>query len=117
MRGLDPSARLALDEQGRVVTGGVQRTLHMAHRLGALVTVLFLTALATRALRAHGRLRGTGISILMLVLLQAALGTSSVIAGLPLLLVTAHNAVAALLLLAVVNLNHLLTPGGRPDRS
>jgi cytochrome c oxidase assembly protein subunit 15 len=42
--------------------------------------------------------------------LQIVLGLAGVAAGLPLLLVTAHNAGAALLLLAVVNLNHRLTP-------
>jgi cytochrome c oxidase assembly protein subunit 15 len=116
-RGLDLSGRLAVDERGRVVTGGVQQTLHMAHRLGALVTVPYLSVLAVSALRGAKRLRTTGIAILALVLLQAALGVSGVIAGLPLPLVTAHNATAALLLLAVVNLNHLLTPGGAPRRS
>jgi heme A synthase len=41
--------------------------------------------------------------------LQIVLGLTGVVTGLPLLLVTAHNAGAALLL-AVVNLNHWVTP-------
>jgi len=110
MQGLDLFGRLGVDEQGRIITGDVQMTLHMAHRLGAVVTVVYLAWLAVRAFRLDSRLRSTSISLLVFLLIQAGLGMAAVLAGLPLLLVTAHNAVAALLLLAVVNLNHLLTP-------
>ena len=48
--------------------------------------------------------------MLFFLMLQILLGISAVAFSLPLGLVTAHNAVAALLLLSVVNLNHLLTP-------
>jgi cytochrome c oxidase assembly protein subunit 15 len=109
-QGFDPTARLAIDEDGRVVTGPVQKTLHMVHRLGAVVTFLFLAALAFRAVSLDARLRGTGISIIVLLVIQVTLGVAGVLTALPLLLVTAHNAVAALLLLAVVNLNHRATP-------
>jgi len=114
MQGFDLFGRLGVDEQGRIITGGVQMTLHMAHRLGAVVTVVYLAWLAVKAFRVDTRLRSTSISLLVFLLIQAGLGMAAVLAGLPLLLVTAHNAVAALLLLAVVNLNHLLTPVGNP---
>ena len=114
MQGFDVFGRLGVDEQGRVVTGEVQRTLHMAHRLGAIVTFTYLAWLAIRAMKLDNSLRNTGISLLVFLVLQAGLGIAAVLTGLPLLLVTAHNAVAAMLLLAVVNLNHLLTPAGTP---
>ena len=98
-QGFDPTARLAVDDSAMVITGPVQKTLHMVHRLGAVVTFLFLAALAFRAVSLNARFRGTGITIIALLVIQV-----------PLLLVTAHNAVAALLLLAVVNLNHLAIP-------
>jgi len=110
LQGFDLFGRLGVDEQGRIITGDVQTTLHMTHRLGAVVTFVYLAWLAVKAIRLDSRLRSTGISLLAFLLIQAGLGMAAVLTGLPLLLVTAHNAVAALLLLAVVNLYHLLTP-------
>jgi heme a synthase len=63
-----------------------------------------------RARTAGGHLRTSGNVLLAMLALQIVLGLTGVVAGLPLLLVTAHNAGAALLLLAVVNLNHRVTP-------
>jgi len=110
MQGFDPYRRLDVDDQGWVVTDSVQKTLHMAHRFGALVSFLYLAGLALKALSLGKRFRSTSISIIVFLLMQVGLGLSAVLAGLPLLLVTAHNAIAAMLLLAVVNLNHLLIP-------
>ena len=107
---LAPFTRLAVDERGQVITGPLQQTLHMAHRLGGLATLLYLAVLAFRAVSIDGRFRGTAIGLVMLLVIQAALAVATVLMQLPLLLVTAHNAVAALLLLSVVNLNHLATP-------
>jgi cytochrome c oxidase assembly protein subunit 15 len=109
-QGLDLFTRLGVDDQGRIVTGGVQKTVHMAHRLGAVLTLLYLGWLAVRAFKQSERLRNTAISIMGFLIIQIGLGISAVLVGLPLLLVTAHNAVAAMLLLALVNLNHLVTP-------
>jgi cytochrome c oxidase assembly protein subunit 15 len=44
------------------------------------------------------------------LLAQLILGPLMVVRGLPLVLATAHNGVAALLLLSVVRLNRLLRP-------
>jgi len=110
MQAFDPYRRLGVDDQGWIITDGVQRTLHMAHRFGALVNFLYLAGLALKALGLGKRFRSTSISIMVFLLMQVGLGVSAVLAGLPLLLVTAHNAIAAMLILSVVNLNHLLTP-------
>ena len=109
-QGFDPTRQLVTDDQSRVITGDVQATLHMAHRLGAAMTLIYLLALAYAALRLDKRLRNTSIAIIALAVLQAGLGITAVIAELPLLMVTAHNAIAAVLLLAMVNLIHLLVP-------
>lgn len=116
-QGFDPTARLAIDDGGMVITGPVQKTLHMAHRLGAVVTFLSLAALAFRAVSLNARFRGTGMTIIILLVIQVSLGVAGVLTALPLLLVTAHNAVAALLLLAVVNLNHLAIPRRKTARA
>jgi cytochrome c oxidase assembly protein subunit 15 len=82
----------------------------MAHRAGAIVTFLYLGWVALRGLKQDSSLRNTAASIIVFLVIQAGLGISAVLSDLPLWLVTAHNATAAMLLLAVVNLNHRVTP-------
>jgi len=48
--------------------------------------------------------------MIFFLLLQLLLGMAAGVFNLSLVVVTAHNAIAALLLLSVVNLDHLLTP-------
>ncbi len=86
--------------------------IHMAHRLGALVTFLYIAGLCLALLRrppAPG-LRAGSAATLLLVTGQVALGMGNVLAGLPLWSAVAHNAVAALLVLALCWLVHLSRP-------
>jgi len=117
VQGFDLFGTLDSDDHGRVITGSVQKTVHMTHRLGAVFALLYLGWLALRALKQGGRLRTTAISIIVFLIIQTGLGISAVLAELPLLLVTAHNAMGAMLLLAIVNLNHLVTPTGTTAHS
>jgi cytochrome c oxidase assembly protein subunit 15 len=104
----DPLRRLA--ESGPALTAGAPAQLVQGvHRLGAVVAFLYIGVLAASAVR-HDALRRAGLAVLALVLLQPVLGIATVLSGLPLWLVTAHNAGAMALLLALVYLNHLLTP-------
>ena len=107
---LDLFRVLPVTDGGVIITGDVAKVIHMIHRLGAAVTFLYIGWLGWRGLRLGDRYRGTGTAMLVLLLLQILLGIAAVAFGLPLTMVTAHNAVAALLLLSTVNLNHLLTP-------
>ncbi|MGD2113354.1 MAG: COX15/CtaA family protein, partial [Gammaproteobacteria bacterium] len=86
--------------------------VHMAHRLGAVLTALYLGWLTIGAWQ-QPRTRNTAILIIGCLAAQVALGSIAVLAELPLAVVTAHNGVGAMLLLAVVNLNHLVTPTRR----
>lgn len=104
-RGFDPARRLERDARGKVRTDAGQPLVHMTHRVLALATLFCLAGLAWRARRAGGRVRANAYAVLGLALLEAGLGVVGVATGLPLGLATAHNAGAALLLLAVVNLN------------
>jgi cytochrome c oxidase assembly protein subunit 15 len=116
MQGFDLFDRLDVDDRGRIITGSVQKTVHMAHRFGALLTLLYLGGLAISAWK-QDRLRNTAISMSAFLVLQMALGISAVLAELPLSLVTAHNGIGAMLLLSIVNLNHLVTPTSRQAAS
>jgi cytochrome c oxidase assembly protein subunit 15 len=117
VQGFDLFGRLGVDDQGRVITGDVQKTLHMTHRLGAIVAFAYLAWLAVKAMNLDNSLRNTSISLLVFLLMQAGLGVAAVLTELPLLMVTAHNAIAAMLLLVVVNLNNLVTPAGKTGSS
>jgi cytochrome c oxidase assembly protein subunit 15 len=78
--------------------------IHWTHRVGALVTVLYLGALAVKGLRVPALALYSGL-LLALLLAQAALGIANVLARLPLGIAVAHNGGAALLLAALVMLN------------
>jgi cytochrome c oxidase assembly protein subunit 15 len=82
--------------------------IHFAHRLGAVATffALLLTGLRFRAHSFAAPLRQAATLVVGAVILQVLIGAGIVWFGLPLPLATAHNAMAALLLLTVINLNH-----------
>ncbi len=116
---------LALGEAFRVLgTSGVSYeggllspqagvTVHFVHRLGALVTLLYLGGLgvATMIGAASGRLRALGALLLVVLALQISLGVANVLLRLPLPVAVGHNAGAALLLLTLISLNHALRTG------
>jgi len=81
--------------------------IHWTHRLGALLTLLFLGSLAIALLRSSA-LALHGVLLIVLTLAQVALGVSNVLASLPLAVAVAHNGGAALLLAALVMLNFVV---------
>lgn len=85
-------------------------TIHMVHRIGALITALVIGWLAFQVF-ARARclaIRIVSVAIAVLLTIQILLGVTNVLALLPLPVAIAHNAVAALLLLALVTLNYYL---------
>ena len=101
--------------EGGVLAGDARIAIHFMHRLGALVTVLYLGGLCAAVMswgRPDRRLAAGTVSVLGLLLVQAALGIANVRLQLPLGLAVAHNAGAALLLLALVTMHH--RSGRRP---
>ena len=86
--------------------------IHWTHRVFAVAVV---AAVAWAALAARKALRGLGIAIGLLLLLQLSLGIANVALGLPIALAAAHNALAALLLAALVVLNFFSYRGLRPS--
>jgi cytochrome c oxidase assembly protein subunit 15 len=84
--------------------------IHLTHRIGALVTTIVLgaTALAVILRSRQSAPRRSGLAVAVALVVQVTLGIAMVTHGLPLYMAVAHNAVAALLLLTVVTMNHLL---------
>jgi cytochrome c oxidase assembly protein subunit 15 len=91
--------------------------IHFAHRLGALCATVLLVLAATRVLRSRSDdfARRAAGAVLVALALQLAIGITMVLRGFPLWLATAHNAGAALLLLAVVALIRSVRPAWKPS--
>ena len=99
-----------LDNRARV-------TIHHLHRVGALVVSLVLAVLGWWLWRRGAPWQRYAQVILGLLGLQLLVGIGMVLLQLPLLLADAHNAGAALLLLAVTALNHRAWRAQPPDYS
>jgi cytochrome c oxidase assembly protein subunit 15 len=100
-------------ELGRTAAGAhlaydALTAIHWAHRFGALVTLLFVGALAVVLMRVRGAAM-YGAILAMLLAVQVSLGIANILAGLPLAVAVAHNAVAALLLVTLVVINFALS--------
>ena len=87
--------------------------IHWTHRMGALITFLYLGGLAIALMRAAGGLR-IGAVLAGLLVAQICLGIANVILTLPLPIAVAHNAVAAALLVMMVVLNFALSRRSNP---
>lgn len=86
-------------------------TMHVMHRVGAIITFLVICTLlfkCWRKAKSHF-FRRSLIVIGLLLSLQILLGISNVVFQLPLWNAVAHNAVGALLLLSLVALNYNLS--------
>lgn len=94
-----------------VHTYAERMTMHVMHRLGAIVTTLvvgFLLVSVWRDAESATFKKGAFI-IALLLLVQLVLGVSNVVFSLPLAVAVSHNAVGALLLIALVGLNYNLS--------
>lgn len=85
-----------LDQPSRIA-------IHLAHRIGAVITLIVLITLAIRSLKIP-RLRTGGQVLMSLVMVQVTLGILNVVLYLPLQNAVAHNAGAALLLATLLGL-------------
>jgi cytochrome c oxidase assembly protein subunit 15 len=106
---LNPWHETPLDVSDSINPAGA--LVHGLHRLGAVVVAAVLLPLGVAAWRGGQR---AGIAVILLLVVQVALGVLLVTGGLPLPMALAHNVTAALLLAAVLG---LAADGGRlPER-
>ncbi|GAC16300.1 COX15/CtaA family protein [Aliiglaciecola lipolytica] len=85
-------------------------TMHVTHRVGAIVTFVYLCWLAIRLYTAAASqmIKNLSISLVLILGLQVMLGVSNVVFSLPLIVAVMHNAIAACLLLVMVKLCYTL---------
>ena len=89
--------------------------IHWTHRTGALVTLIYIGALAVGLLRVRGFAR-YGAALAIALVLQMGLGIANVALTLPLVVAVAHNAGAAALLVALVVINFALSRAPAPPK-
>jgi cytochrome c oxidase assembly protein subunit 15 len=109
---------LGIDYEGGVLDAPARVAIHYTHRIGAYATAFVLLLVVAGAWR-RGQSRATHIAAIAVgiaVVLQVAIGMNLVWKGWPLSLGTAHNAGAALLVLATVALLRSLSPRSEVGR-
>jgi heme a synthase len=105
---------VGINYEGGILDHPARVAIHLTHRLGALIAALVLLSASYRVFRAGSSRaeRHAAVIVVAALLLQLMIGASMVLRGFPLWLATAHNAGAALLLLATVTLNHSVRLSG-----
>jgi heme a synthase len=101
---------LGINYEGGVLDHPARVAIHFTHRLGAIVATgaLLFAAVLTLRTRREQRCRWAASAVLAALVLQLMIGILMVKSGFPLSIATAHNAGAALLLLATLALNRSL---------
>lgn len=99
---------LGVNYEFGVLDNPARTAIHVTHRIGALVTLLYLGWLVIGLLRTGAGIAGAALLVGGLLLLQVGLGIGNVLLHLPLGVATAHNGVAALLLVSLIYLNFRL---------
>ncbi len=111
---LEPWRGAGANEGGAVLANDARVAIHLLHRLGAVVLLLYFGVLCFGLVRGghDGRVKMAGGALALVLLAQVSLGIGSVVLGLPLPVAVAHNGVAALLLLTLVTVYHVTRPPG-----
>ncbi len=94
------------DYQGGYLGNDARVTIHWMHRLGALLTTLYLVFLHVMLMR--GGHKKLAILLIVALTIQVSLGISNVLFSLPLPVAVAHNGGAASLLLTMVLITYTL---------
>lgn len=82
--------------------------IQWAHRLGALITLIYLGILALTVLK-YWQLTRLGLLLFFVLCVQVSLGIANLLLHLPLVLAVGHNLVAGLLVIILVILNSKVT--------
>ena len=103
---------LGMDASGKTLQLGAYTAIQWTHRIGALVTFVYLFWLGLHLLK-QPLLKKIAHIMLGLLVIQIVLGVGTLLLHLPLVLAVGHNMVAALLLTTIVVLNSKITEVSR----
>ena len=101
---------LGLSKDGSALSLASLTAIQWTHRVGALVSFIYLGALGLTTLK-YWQLKRWSVLLLIALITQIALGISNLVLHLPLVLAVAHNFTAALLVIIVVVLNSKISGG------
>ncbi|RTZ18056.1 heme A synthase [Vibrio aquaticus] len=87
---------------------GARMTIHVTHRIGAVVVALMVSTLAFHLFKSAPQYRGLATILMGLLTVQVGLGVANVLLSLPLVVAVAHNLGAAFLLITVIRANYLV---------
>ncbi|WP_428100384.1 COX15/CtaA family protein [Candidatus Rariloculus sp.] len=93
---------IGVDYEGGVLDHPARVAVHFTHRLGAIAAAL-LTGIFGWLLFRRPEAKLAGAAVLFVLILQLVIGSGIVLFGVPLSLAVAHNGVAALLLLTIID--------------
>jgi cytochrome c oxidase assembly protein subunit 15 len=102
---------LGVDYEFGILEAPARVAIHFTHRLGAILASLVLLVITIRYWLGDSSagMRMACLAVWATLVMQVTIGLSAVWFGLPLNVASAHNGVAALLLLATINLNNIAT--------
>lgn len=95
---------LTVDQHGKVLLDGNSVLINTAHRVGAVITSLYLGLFAVFSIVSNVNVRHAAFVLLTLLGIQLGVGILVVTTGFPLLVATLHNAISALLLIVLVEI-------------
>jgi cytochrome c oxidase assembly protein subunit 15 len=78
------------------------------HRVGAIITLIYLSFLAVNGLK-YAQLKLLSLALALVLVIQISLGISNLVLHLPIVLAVAHNLGAALLVVTLVIMNSKIT--------
>lgn len=99
---------LGQNAEGGALTLASITAIQWAHRIGAVITLIYLGILALNVLK-YRQIKLFGSLLLIILAGQISLGIANLILHLPLVLAVAHNFGAALLVVILVTLNSKIT--------
>ena len=106
-KAMDLTRHHEVTSMGQAIGGQERIDIHIAHRLGAVVTTFLVLAVGFMAWIVGGRLRKAGAMALILVTAELSIGITAITSDLPIELAVAHNWVAGLLLLVLLKITAL----------
>jgi cytochrome c oxidase assembly protein subunit 15 len=93
-----------IGESGRVLGGAERADIQKLHRLVAALTAALVIAVGIMALKTGQHYRVSATLALVIVAAEIAVGVAAILTELPIALAVAHNWLAAILLLVLLNL-------------
>ena len=101
---------IGVDYEGGILDQASRTAIHMAHRIGAVITLFVLLFVSFKLIRV-ATFQRIGALLMTLILVQFLLGVLNVALQLPLANAVAHNGGAALLLVILISLLYRTSPG------